>query len=160
MRALNPIYISGAEVLPLIEGGKGIGVSIGFSAGAWTLEGGVGTLSGVNPPLLDTDGRPRALVYKEKTREGRHHELVEQPIQGGIQQARIAYEKAQGCGRIHINVLWEMGGVEKVLEGVLEGAKGLVHGVTCGAGVPYKLAEIAARFKVFYIPIVSSARAF
>ena len=32
--------------------------------------------------------------------------------------------------------------------------------VTCGAGMPYKLSEIAARFNVNYLPIVSSGRAF
>ncbi len=47
-----------------------------------------------------------------------------------------------------------------MLQGVLEGAKGLVHGVTCGAGMPYRLAEICARYGVHYYPIVSSGRAF
>ncbi len=65
-----------------------------------------------------------------------------------------------GEGRIHINVLWEMGGCERVLIGALEGAKGLIHGVTCGAGMPYRLAEICARYGVYYYPIVSSGRAF
>ena len=59
-----------------------------------------------------------------------------------------------------MNVLWEMGACERVLQGVLEGAKGLIHGVTCGAGMPYRLAEIAAKYDVYYYPIVSSARAF
>jgi nitronate monooxygenase len=36
----------------------------------------------------------------------------------------------------------------------------MVAGVTCGAGMPYKLAEIAQRFNVHYLPIISSARAF
>src|SRR3546814_14742584 len=53
-----------------------------------------------------------------------------------------------------------MGGAQQVLEGVLERAKGLVTGVTCGAGMPYKLSEIAARHNVHYLPIISSARAF
>ena len=43
---------------------------------------------------------------------------------------------------------------------MLEGARGLIHGITCGAGMPYRLAEIAARYNVYYYPIVSSARAF
>jgi NAD(P)H-dependent flavin oxidoreductase YrpB (nitropropane dioxygenase family) len=59
-----------------------------------------------------------------------------------------------------MNVLWEMGGAERVLRGVLGGAKGLIHGVTCGAGMPYKIAEISAEYGVYYYPIVSSARAF
>ena len=59
-----------------------------------------------------------------------------------------------------MNVLWEMAACERVLNGVLEGARGLIHGITCGAGMPYRLAEIAARYNVYYYPIVSSARAF
>jgi nitronate monooxygenase len=74
--------------------------------------------------------------------------------------AREAYERAGGRGRVHMNVLWEMGGAERILRGVLEGAKGLINGITCGAGMPYKLAEISREFNVFYYPIVSSGRAF
>ena len=59
-----------------------------------------------------------------------------------------------------MNVLWEMAAAERVLHGVLEGAKGLIHGVTCGAGMPYRIAEICASYGVYYYPIVSSARAF
>jgi nitronate monooxygenase len=43
---------------------------------------------------------------------------------------------------------------------VLEGARGLIDGVTCGAGMPYRIAEISSRYGVYYYPIVSSARAF
>src|SRR5678815_3040923 len=53
-----------------------------------------------------------------------------------------------------------MAASQRVLHGVLEGAKGLIHGVTCGAGMPYKIAEICAQYGIFYYPIVSSARAF
>jgi nitronate monooxygenase len=53
-----------------------------------------------------------------------------------------------------------MGACERVLQGVLEGARGLIHGITCGAGMPYRLADIAAKYNVYYYPIVSSARAF
>src|SRR4051794_41968978 len=67
---------------------------------------------------------------------------------------------AAGKGAININVLWEMGGAQRVLHGVLERTKGLVSGVTCGAGMPYKLSEIAASYGVNYLPIISSARAF
>ena len=36
----------------------------------------------------------------------------------------------------------------------------MIHGVTCGAGLPYQLGELASKFGVYYYPIVSSARAF
>jgi nitronate monooxygenase len=57
-------------------------------------------------------------------------------------------------------VLWEMGGAQPILHGVLERTKGKIAGVTCGAGMPYKLSEIAAQYDVSYLPIVSSGRAF
>ncbi|WP_019016294.1 nitronate monooxygenase family protein [Elioraea tepidiphila] len=160
MRALNAIRVSGAEVLPLIEGGKGISISNGVSSGAWAASGGVGTFSAVNADSYTPDGRLVRQIYEGKTRRERHEELVAFGIQGGIQQARTAYEMSGGQGRIHANILWEMGGAERVITGILEGAKGLVHGITCGAGMPYRLSDIAARFSVYYYPIVSSARAF
>jgi len=160
LKALEPINLSGREVLPLVEGGKGISISNGESSGAWAAAGGVGTFSGVNADIFDENGNYVPIVYHGKTRRERHQELVAYAIRGGITQARIAHDIAGGEGRIHMNVLWEMAAADTVLEGVLSGARGLIHGVTCGAGMPYRLAEIAARYGVYYYPIVSSARAF
>ncbi|MDD3029447.1 MAG: nitronate monooxygenase [Alphaproteobacteria bacterium] len=161
MKALNSLIISGHEALPIIEGGKGVSISTGITSGAWAAAGGVGTFSGVNADSYDADGNiiiPQ--VYRGKTRKERHQELIHFAIKGGIAQAQRARDLAGDKGCIHMNVLWEMGGCEQILTGILEGAKGLIHGVTCGAGMPYRVAEIAARFGIFYYPIVSSARAF
>jgi NAD(P)H-dependent flavin oxidoreductase YrpB (nitropropane dioxygenase family) len=160
VRALNAIVLSGQEVLPLVEGGKGISISNGESSGAWAASFGVGTFSGVNADAKDASGNFVPWHYHGRTRRERHEELIAASIRGGITQAQIAYERASGMGRIHMNVLWEMAGSERVLHGILEGAKGLIHGVTCGAGMPYRIAEISERYRVYYYPIVSSARAF
>lgn len=215
MKKLNPIMISGKEVIPLIEGGKGIAVSDGYSSGAWAKAGAVGTISGVFADIVDEKGKIVPKVYTRRTRPERHNELIEMSIKGGISQAKIAHEIAGGNGRIHMNVLWEMGGSIPILEGVMnsceaivgnlkqkapekyqdkleavgekvqqtlgalrfqyqkrlgeavpvvEGMLGevhnLVHGITCGAGMPYKLAEIASKYGLYYYPIISSARAF
>lgn len=157
---MPPLVISGKEVAPLVEGGKGIAVSNGESSGAWAATGGVGTFSGVNADSYDENGKLVPVTYHGRTRRDRHEELLAYAIQGGIAQARIAHDMACGEGRIHMNVLWEMAGAERVLHGVLGGARGLIHGVTCGAGMPYKIAQISAEYGVFYYPIVSSARAF
>jgi NAD(P)H-dependent flavin oxidoreductase YrpB (nitropropane dioxygenase family) len=159
VKALQPLMISGREVWPLVEGGKGVAVTTGISSGAWAAAGGVGTFSGVNADSYEEDGSLVAQVYHGKTRTERHHELVSMGIKGAIAQARIAHDVSNGNGRLHMNVLWEMGGAEETLEGALSGAQGLIHGVTCGAGMPYRIAEIAARHKAFYYPIVSSGRA-
>ena len=50
---LNSLRISGADVLPLIEGGKGVSITTGASSGAWAAAGGVGTFSGVNADSYD-----------------------------------------------------------------------------------------------------------
>ena len=155
-----PLRISGREVPPLVEGGKGISVSNGKSSGAWAATGGVGTFSGVNADAFDENGNLIPVRYNGRSRRDRHEELLAYAIQGGIAQARIAHDMSGGAGRIHMNVLWEMAGAERVLHGVLAGARGLVHGVTCGAGMPYRISLIAARYGVYYYPIVSSARAF
>lgn len=160
MKAIDPVLISGREVLPLVEGGKGISVSNGESSGAWAASGGVGTFSGVNADLRDAEGNLIPYVYYGQTRRERHEELIAYAIRGAITQARVAHEVAGGHGRIHMNILWEMAAAERILHAVLEGAKGLIHGVTCGAGMPYRIAEICARYGVHYYPIVSSARAF
>ncbi len=160
MKALNSLLISNREVLPLVEGGKGISISNGESSGAWAASGGVATFSGVNADSYSEAGEPIPQLYYGRTRRERHEELVAYAIAGGIQQARVAHERADGKGRIHMNVLWEMAAAERVLHGVLEGARGLIHGVTCGAGMPYRIAEISASYGIYYYPIVSSARAF
>ncbi|MDQ2804032.1 MAG: nitronate monooxygenase [Pseudomonadota bacterium] len=160
MKAINAIRMGGMEVLPLIEGGKGVSVSNGISSGRWAAAGGVGTFSAVNADSFDQQGNVIPQVYHGRTRRERHEELIAFAIRGAATQARRAYELAGGKGRIHANILWEMGAAEKVIVGALEQAKGMIHGLTCGAGMPYRLSEIAARFNVYYYPIVSSARAF
>lgn len=160
MKPLNPIRLSGHEVLPLIEGGKGISVSNGKSSGAWSAAGGVGTFSGVNADALDKDGNLVSMVYKGQTRRERHRELIEFSIQGGVTQAKMAHDFSGGQGRLHMNVLWEMAAVEDILCGILDQVSPLVHGVTCGAGMPYKIAQITANYGIYYYPIVSSGRAF
>jgi nitronate monooxygenase len=160
MKAINAIRMGGMDVLPLVEGGKGVSVSNGISSGNWAATGGVGTFSAVNADSYDEQGRRIEQVYHGRTRRERHEELVAYAVRGALTQARQAYELSGGSGRIHANILWEMGAAERIITEVLEQAKGLIHGLTCGAGMPYRLSDIAAKFNVYYYPIISSARAF
>lgn len=159
-KGLQPINYGGKEVWPLIEGGKGVSATNHMSSGAWAAAGGIGTVSAVNADSYDAEGKIIPQVYEQLTRKERHEQLIQYGIDGGVEQVKRAYEMSNGQGAININVLWEMGGAQAVLEGILEQTKGLVTGVTCGAGMPYKLAEIAQRYNVCYLPIISSARAF
>ena len=165
LSGVKSLVMGGREVWPLVEGGKGVSATNHASSGAWALAGGVGTVSAVNADSYDADGNIIPQIYRAATRRDRHEELVQYGIDGGIAQVQRAYEIAapelqRGIGAININVLWEMGGAQRILHGVLEGTRGMVNGVTCGAGMPYKLSEIAAQYGVHYYPIISSARAF
>ena len=110
MKAINAIRMGGVDVLPLVEGGKGV--------------------SDLQRHLLRQLGRGRRRrhvqrgqrrqlrrrtagaipqVYHGRTRRERHEELVAYAVRGALTQARQAYEIAGGKGRIHANILWEMG---------------------------------------------------
>ncbi len=157
---LKKIMLAGKEVWPIIEGGKGISITTGLTAGKFAAEGACGTFSGVNPDSYDENGNPVKREFKATSWAERQKEMVQYAIAGGVAQAEIAHKESNGEGRIFMNVLWEMGASQDVLEGVLSRAKGMIHGITCGAGMPFNLSEIAAKFKVYYNPIVSSSRAF
>ncbi len=160
LSGLKSLALSGLETLPIIEGGKGVGVSNGFSAGHFAATGAVGTFSGVNAERIDANGEAIPLIYKGKTRLEKHEELMQHSIKAAIDQARIAADIAKNTGRIHMNLLWEAAGTERIIHGVMEKAKGLIHGITCGAGMPYRLGPLAEKYDFFYYPIVSSMRAF
>ena len=157
---LDSIRIAGKEILPLIEGGKGVNVSTGLTSGRWASCGGAGTFSGVNPDFYDENGKYEKPVFKGKNRWERQKELIQYGIRGCLDQAKIAFEEAKGNGLIFMNILWEQGGSQELLKNVLEKAKGTIKAISCGAGMPFKLSEICAENKVFYNPIVSSVRAF
>ena len=81
MRAINAIRMGGIEVLPLVEGGKGVSISNGISSGNWAAAGGVGTFSAVNADSFDDQGRRIPQLYHGRTRRERHEELVGYAIQ-------------------------------------------------------------------------------
>lgn len=157
---LRNFKIGGNEFLPIFEGGKGIGLSNGITAGNFAKCGAVGTISGVNTDVVDGNGKIVPFVLKARNRLERHLEMIENSIKGIISQAKLARDISGGNGRININVLWEMGGTEFILNEALSKVKGLIQGIVCGAGMPYKLGKIAAKHEVNYFPIVSSMRAF
>ena len=153
-KGLKPILYRGREVWPLIEGGKGVSATNHASAGAWAAAGGVGTVSAVNADSYDPTGKIIPQVYNASTRRERHEELIRFGIDGAVAQVQRAWEISGGKGAININVLWEMGGAQQILHGVLERTKGMISGVTCGAGMPYKLSEITSSYGVSYLSLI------
>ena len=129
MKDLKNLIISGVDCLPIVEGGKGIGVSNFETAGNFAKCGAVGTMSGVNPDIVDDNGNIIEMNIKSKNRLDRHIEMIEHSIKAIISQAKRARDISLGKGRIHLNVLWEMGGTEQILNEALDKVKGLINGV-------------------------------
>ena len=159
MKELKLLDLCGKDVFPLFEGGRGVNVSNGKTAGAWAKENCVGTFSAVFPDVCDEQGNVRQIDITAKSRPERHQQMMEQAVEGCLSQAKMAHEISNGNGLINMNVLWELADSQYLIKNVLERAKGLINGVVSGAGLPIKLAELTSQFKVFYYPIVSSGRA-
>lgn len=105
------VFIDGAWILPLIQGGKGVGATNGRSAGAWARENTGGTIAGTGAAIgYDENGREISYPHIGRSRRERHEELVAWSIEGGILQAGIAYEASRGKGRIRMNFLKMAGG--------------------------------------------------
>ena len=125
MSIVQPLMLSGREVWPLVEGGKGISATNAQSSGAWAGAGGVGHLlrRERRPDRRERRGGPARLPRARPARASRG---ADRPLDtGGDQPGRDApTTPATAKGRIHMNVLWEMGGCERVLQGVARRRQG------------------------------------
>ena len=81
-KGVQPIRYGGREVLPLIEGGKGVSATNHMSSGAWAAAGGIGTVSAVNADSYDAEGKIIPQIYRALTRKERHEELIQYGIEG------------------------------------------------------------------------------
>src|SRR3546814_11313612 len=97
-KGVNPIRYAGRELLPLIEGGKGVAVSNHASSGAWAAAGGIGTISAVNADSYDPTGKIIPQVYSELSRRGSHEALVDYAIDRGGGQVQRDGDLAGGKG--------------------------------------------------------------
>ena len=151
---LRPLRLAGHELLPVVQGGMGVGVSASGLAGAVARLGGVGTISSVDlrrrhPDLMAQTG------HLDKETNAR--ELIDAAnllaLDREIQAAR---QIAGGNGLIAVNVMKALSAYEAyVRQALASGADAIV----VGAGLPLDLPEIARDFPATaLIPILSDAR--
>lgn len=127
--------------LPLIQGGMGIGVSLGGLAGAVAACGAMGVVSAANPGFdeADFDTDPDAANLRALT-----------------EQIHRARETSKGRGLIGVNVMVATRQyAQNVRAAVAAGADAIIS----GAGLPIQLPELAGGSKAALAPIVSSGRA-
>lgn len=142
------------ELIPIVQGGMGVGVSAGGLAGAVARLGGVGTVSSVDlrrlhPDLMARTGR------LDKEPDAR--QLIDAAnLEGLDREIRRAREISQGRGLIAVNIMKAISAYEAcVRQALASGADALV----VGAGLPLDLPELAREHpKAALIPILSDAR--
>jgi nitronate monooxygenase len=151
---LRPLRMAGRELLPIIQGGMGIGVSAHRLAGHVAAEGGVGTISAV-------DLRHHHADLMERTRgvpsgaEGKA--LIDAAnLEALGREIAAARTICGGRGLLAVNVMRAVSEYSPHVRRALECG---IDAVVVGAGLPLDLPDLAADFPhVALVPILSDAR--
>jgi len=151
---LQPLRLGGQELLPIVQGGMGIGVSAHRLAGHVAAGGGVGTISAVDlrhhhPDLL---ARTRAAGVDAAGKA-----LIDQAnIEALAREVRAARHLAGPHGLLAVNVMRAVSEYAPYVRCALENG---IDAVVVGAGLPLDLPELAADHpQAALIPILSDAR--
>ena len=151
---LRPLRIRGKTLLPIVQGGMGVGVSASGLASAVARLGGMGTISSVDLRRRHADLMAQTgHLDKEPDARERINAANLLALDREIHSARQA---AQGQGWIAVNVMKALSAYEDYVQQSLQsGANALV----VGAGLPLDLPDLAQDFpNVALIPILSDAR--
>ncbi len=150
---LKPLVMCGKTLLPIVQGGMGVGISAHSLAGAVAACGGIGTIASVDLRHLHPD--LIAQTYKARGDDAKalidaaNHEALRREIEA-------AKAKSQGRGLIAVNVMKALSDYAGyVKQALASGADALV----VGAGLPLDLPDLAEDYpEVALIPILSDAR--
>src|SRR5574343_1311379 len=155
---LKSMTLGGRELLPIVQGGMGVGVSAHRLAGTVAAMGGVGTLSAVDarrhhPDLMArTEGLSSRVGQDEDTRrqvDAANREAV-------AREVKAAREQSQGRGVLAMNVMRAVSDYAGYVKASLEAG---VDAVVVGAGLPLDLPDLAQDHpNALLIPILSDAR--
>ncbi|MFO1315830.1 MAG: nitronate monooxygenase family protein [Burkholderiales bacterium] len=146
---LPPLTIRGRSVLPIVQGGMGVGISAHRLAGAVAGAGGVGTISSVDLRRHHPDLMAQSRNGDKATVDAANLAALDREI-------RAAKSLAAGLGMVAVNV---MRAVSEYAAYVRQSCASGADAIVVGAGLPLDLPELAAEHPdVALIPILSDAR--
>ncbi len=151
---LRPWTLRGKTLLPVVQGGMGVGVSAGGLAGSVARQGGLGTISSVDLRRLHPDLMAQT-AHLDKEPDAR--DTIESANLVALdREIRRARTLSKGQGVIAVNVMKALSQYAGyVRQSLVSGADALV----VGAGLPLDLPELARDFpNTALIPILSDAR--
>lgn len=127
--------------VPIVQGGMGVGVSLGRLAGSVAKEGGVGTISSVGIGYREPD------FYKN---------VLEANKRAFAKELEKAREISGGKGMITANIMQAITDFDEMVRFV---ASTGVDGIVVGAGLPLTLPSLVEGTDTLIAPIVSGKRA-
>ena len=147
----KPTFVlRGRPLLPIVQGGMGIGISAHRLAGAVARTGAVGTIASVDLRHLHADLREQARHCRDRATLDRLNLVALD------REIRAALELAGGRGLVAVNV---MKAVDAHPDYVRQACASGAQAIVMGAGLPLDLPDLAAGHPdVALIPILSDAR--
>jgi nitronate monooxygenase len=150
----RPLRLAGRELLPIVQGGMGVGVSAHRLAGSVAALGAVGTISSVDlrrhhPDLMARSaGLPPGAALKAV--------IDEANLEALRREIAAARELARGSGLLAINV---MRAVREYAASVRAALEAGIDAVVVGAGLPLDLPDLARDHpQALLVPILSDSR--
>ncbi|MCL2725294.1 MAG: nitronate monooxygenase family protein [Polyangiaceae bacterium] len=146
----SPLRLRGKELLPVVQGGMGVGISAHKLAGTVASLGGVGTIASIDLRRLHPD-------LEVPTAKSRDRTEIEKANLTALDREIVAARKlAKGAGAIAVNV---MRAVSQYADYVKQSCKSGADAIVMGAGLPLDLPDLTADYpNIALLPILSEAR--
>jgi len=155
---LTPLVLGGRSLLPIVQGGMGVGISAHRLAGSVAALGAMGTISSVDLRRLHPDlmERTRELAPGAAGTAAAKQAIDEANLEALEREIAAARALAGGRGLLAINV---MRAVNEYAPSVTRALECGIDAVVVGAGLPLDLPELARDHpKALLVPILSDAR--
>ncbi len=155
---LSPLRLGGRTLLPVVQGGMGVGISAHRLAGTVAALGAVGTISSVDlrrqhPDLM---ARTRELPPGEAATAAAKRDIDAANLEALEREIRTARELSGGRGLLAMNV---MRAVSEYGPSVTRALECGIDAVVVGAGLPLDLPDLAQGHPdALLLPILSDAR--
>ncbi|TXH53675.1 NAD(P)H-dependent flavin oxidoreductase [Piscinibacter sp.] len=155
---LSALRLRGRALLPIVQGGMGVGVSAHKLAGSVAALGGVGTISSVDlrrhhPDLME---RTQGLATRQGMDADTKAQIDAANLEAIEREIVAARKLSQGRGLLAINV---MRAVAEYAASVKRSLEAGIDAVVVGAGLPLDLPDLAAEHPdALLVPILSDAR--
>jgi nitronate monooxygenase len=155
---LAPLGLAGRTLLPIVQGGMGVGVSAHRLAGTVASLGGVGTISSVDlrrhhPDLM---ARTQGLAARAGCNDDTRVQIDEANREALAREVRAAQAIAGRLGLVAVNVMRALGDYVAYVKTALRAGADMI---VVGAGLPLDLPDLAADHpQALLVPILSDAR--